>query len=70
VKLRLHVFADGRCVLSTESPLTAEMVRSLRRSWEEWVTCPDAYSLLIVNGVVDVYDVVFTDDELHITEGK
>lgn len=69
MKLKLHIFADGRCVLSTESPMTAELVSRLQSSWKEWITSPDVHPLLIVNGVVETYDIVFTD-ELRLMETK
>jgi hypothetical protein len=68
VKLKLHIFADGRCVLSTESPMTAEMVERLKSVWKEWIASPDTHPLLIVNGVAETYDIVFTNDELHLVE--
>jgi hypothetical protein len=70
VKLKLHVFADGRCVLSTESPLTTTMVEQLKFAWREWVTSGEAHPILIFSGVVEIYDVVFRDNELHIVEGE
>jgi len=49
--------------------MTAELVSRLQSSWKEWITSPDVHPLLIVNGVVETYDIVFTD-ELRLMETK
>jgi len=66
MKLKLHVFADGRCVLSTEELLTREQVEILQRYWTEWVLSQEAHPVLIINGVVEVYDVTIGDSALTI----
>lgn len=66
MKLKLHVFADGRCVLSTEEPLAREQVEMLRQYWADWVLSREAHPILIINGVVAFYDVTIGDSALTI----
>jgi len=66
VKLKLHVFNDGRCILSTDDLLTREQYQTIKHCWDEWVLSEVAHPVLIISGAVEVYDVTIGDSALTI----
>jgi|WetSurMetagenome_2_1015567.scaffolds.fasta_scaffold01762_21 hypothetical protein len=67
MKLKLHVFNDGRCLLEG-GDLSIDQMNVLRKVWNEWILSPEAHPLLIVNGVIETHDMVFEAGELKLVK--
>ena len=71
MRLILHVFADGRCVLSTERLLTQETVDRLKAAWKDWIESGETFPLLIMSeGIVKMYEMELSDEGLEVVKDE